>query len=109
MTADGHEFDTFLEYDKAYIEAGITLTASEYAKMTIANQYNISIDKWIAFRSATRTWLKKEVCDYINLMSITRGQKDALYRLSGYAESTLAEMPWNKKETPPKPPPLKLK
>ena len=87
-----------------------TEDASAYSKYAAAYDAGISVEEFDAYRvetsgiepdrdgngNAISGSKKEKVLAVIDAMPITLDQKDFLYRLEGYAESTLFDAPWYK-------------
>ena len=56
----------------------------------------ISIDTYLAYRNKAKDMdTKEQKLRVIHSLQLTKAQKDALYRAEGWAESGLADAPWN--------------
>lgn len=78
-----------------------TLLDIDSEKITKANSAGISNYDYIRFICDTGTYKsddnstkKQKVLVYINRMNLSTRQKDALYKLAGYSEKTIYDVPW---------------
>lgn len=85
----------YWEFSMEYPDVGASAGWFETYCKKVENS-GIAIEDYVEYRNRKTGYSKRaEVLKVIDGMSLTKAQKDALYRAEGYAESTLDEAPWH--------------
>jgi hypothetical protein len=85
----------YWDFTMEHPEVGVSAQWFETYCKKVENS-GIAIEDYVEYRNRKTGYSKRaEVLKVIDGMSLTKAQKDALYRAEGYAESTLDEAPWH--------------